>query len=87
MLRVVMGRGGAEQMLANATLAVALEPPDGHWHDFALWLLAIAKLTNGDPEGVDELLADAVVTARRIGNVGHRFLRCRAPRDGRCRPR
>ncbi len=70
MLRAVMGRGGAEQMLANASLAVAQEPADGHWRDFALWLLAIAKLTNGDPAGVDELMADAVATARRAGNVG-----------------
>ena len=68
MLRSAMGRAGAQDMLANATRAVELEAPGSPWRDFALWLLTIARLANGDPAGADVALADAVAAARPAGN-------------------
>ena len=69
MLRVVMGRGGARQMLVNASFAVAQER-DGPWRPLALWFMATAERANGELEGVDELMADATGTASSSGNVG-----------------
>jgi LuxR family maltose regulon positive regulatory protein len=80
MLRAAMGRAGARDMLVNATRAVELEAPGSPWRDFALWQLAFARITNGDPAGADAALADAVATARPARNgltyciLGHRAL-------------
>jgi len=80
MLRAAMGRAGADDMLAHATRAVELEAPGSPWRDFALWLLAFARITNGDPSGAETALADAIAAARPAGNgltyciLGHRAL-------------
>jgi len=80
MLRAAMGRAGAKDMLSNATRAVGLEAPGSPWRDFALWLLAIARMANGDPAGASAALDDAVATARPARNgltyciLGHRAL-------------
>ena len=81
MLRAGMARRGADDALVNATRAVELEGDDGSWRDFALWQLAIARLTIGDLVGADAALAAAVIAARSAGHValwycvlGHRAL-------------
>ncbi len=81
MLRAAMARQGAEDALANATWAVELEGDAGSWRDFALWQLAIARLTMGDRDGADTAFAEAIVAARAEGHdaicytvLGHRAL-------------
>ena len=81
MLRAGMVRKGADDALANATRAVELEADSDSWRDFALWQLAIARLTMGDRAGADATFADAIVAARSAGHVaiaycllGHRAL-------------
>ena len=69
MLRVLMARGGVEQMLVNASLAVEQEQ-DGPWGGLSLWLLATARQVNGDLEVVDGLLEKAVASARAYANSG-----------------
>jgi LuxR family maltose regulon positive regulatory protein len=82
MLRTTMGRRGADDMLANARRAVQLEPEDGPWRDFALWLLSFALFTHGDREAGDAAVADALSAARSARHealtyciLGHRALR------------
>jgi LuxR family transcriptional regulator, maltose regulon positive regulatory protein len=70
MLRAAMGRGGADGMLADATLAVGLESPGGRWRDFALWVLGLAHLVGGDTDAADAALADASADALGAGNAG-----------------
>ena len=80
MLRAVMCRAGADDILANATRAVELEAPGSPWRDFALWVLAFARITSGDQAGADAALADAVAAGRPARNgltyciLGHRAL-------------
>ena len=81
MLRAIMSRHGADDMLANARLAVDLEPAGSHWRDLALWILALAYLVQGDTHSADAALADAIAAARVAGNdglasciLGHRAL-------------
>ena len=81
MLRVAMCRAGADDMRANASLAVALELPGSRWRDFALWMLAFAHLVNGDLAAADDAMAEAIASARAARNdglayaiVGHRAL-------------
>ena len=81
MLRAAMARQGADDALANATWAVELEGDVGSWRDFALWQLAIARLTMGDRDGADSAFADAIVAARAERHdaicyavLGHRAL-------------
>ena len=81
MLRAATVRQGAEDALANAAWAVELEGDVGSWRDFALWQLAIARLTMGDRDGADAALAEAIVAARADGHdaiyycvLGHRAL-------------
>lgn len=81
MLRAAMFRHGADDSLANATRAVALEGDLGSWRDFALWQLAIARLAVGDQEGADTAFADGIRAATSSGHaaigyclLGHRAL-------------
>ena len=81
MLRVATCRAGADDMRANASLAVALELPGSRWRDFALWMLAFAHLVNGDQAAADDAMAEAIASARAARNdglayaiVGHRAL-------------
>jgi LuxR family transcriptional regulator, maltose regulon positive regulatory protein len=81
MLRAAMGRRGADDMLANATLATELEAEGSRWRDFALWILGLAHLVQGDAGTAETVLADASSAARAVGNdglaycvLGHRAL-------------
>ncbi len=81
MLRAGMVRRGADDALANAARGVELEGAGSPWRDFALWQLAVARLTLGDQEGADVALSDAVEAAKAARNVvpchgllGHRAL-------------
>ena len=69
MLRVLMARGGAEQMLVSASFAAEQEG-DGPWGPLALWFLATARQVNGDLEVVDGILEKAVASARAYANSG-----------------
>jgi len=73
MLRAAMVRDGADDALANATRAVELEGNVGSWRDFALWQLAIARLTVGDPAGADTAFADGIEAAGEPGHDAIRF--------------
>ena len=73
MLRAAMVRRGAADALANATRAVELEGNLGSWRDFALWQLAIARLTVGDQAGADAAFADGIEAARSSGHAAIRF--------------
>ncbi len=88
MLRAALARSGADDALANAARAVDLEAAGSPWRDFALWMLAIARLTKGDREGADAALADAIAAARSARNdgllhclLGHRALLAVERRD------
>jgi LuxR family transcriptional regulator, maltose regulon positive regulatory protein len=70
MLRSATVRGGADNALANAALAADLEVAGSRWRDFALWLLAVARRTNGDREGAISAADEAVDNARSTGNAG-----------------
>ncbi len=70
MLRAVMVHSGADDALANAGRAVDLEVTGSPWRDFALWQLAIARITKGDPDGADAVLADAIAVAHSARNIG-----------------
>ena len=81
MLRSAMVRRGADDALANAARAADLEVAGRPWREFALWLLAGARITTGDRDGADASLADAVAAARSTGDLevcyialGHRAL-------------
>ncbi len=81
MLRAAMVRRGADDALANADRAVELEGDGGSWRDFALWQLAIARLTVGDQAGADAAFADGIEAAAASGHdairycvLGHRAL-------------
>ena len=69
MLRVLMARGGAKQMLVSASFAAEQEG-DGPWGPLALWFLATARQVNGDLEVVDGILEKAVASARAYANSG-----------------
>ena len=73
MLRAVMFRHGADDALANAARAVELEGDAGSWRDFALWQLAIARLTMGDQDGADTAFADGIMAARSSGHAAIRY--------------
>ncbi len=70
MLRATMVRRGADDALANATRAVELEAGGHPWRDFALWVLAVARLTTGDRQEADAALAESIATARSTRNMG-----------------
>ncbi len=63
MLRAFMCDAGPEQMLADASLAVAQEPAWSPWRDQALYICAEAHLLAGDLDEADALFADASLAA------------------------
>ncbi len=65
LLRAVMCRHGARDMLANASLAVAQEQPDSPWRSHALFLLGAAHLLNGDAEAAETACLESVESAVR----------------------
>lgn len=67
MLRAAMARRGPHDALANATTAVAQEPPDGPWRSHALFLLGGARRLTGRFDEADEALAEAVERSAPTG--------------------
>jgi LuxR family maltose regulon positive regulatory protein len=65
-----MVRRGAEDALADAKRAVALEAAGGPWRDFSLWMSAIASITVGDVQAAHAALMEAIAAARSNRNVG-----------------
>jgi LuxR family transcriptional regulator, maltose regulon positive regulatory protein len=65
-LRAVMCAGGPEQMMADATFAVAHEPPWGPWRSDALWLLGEANLLAGRLDEARAALAEGSTTAATL---------------------
>ena len=68
MLRAFMCAAGPEQMVADATFAVAHEPAWSPYRDTALWLLAEAHLLTGRPDEARGLFAEASATAAPMGS-------------------
>ena len=60
--------------------AAEVERADGSWRDFALWQLAFARLTIGDPSGADTALADAATAADPSGDLAIRYCVLGTPR-------
>jgi LuxR family transcriptional regulator, maltose regulon positive regulatory protein len=68
MLRAFMCPAGPEQMVADATFALAQEPAWSPYRDTALWLLAEACLLTGRPDEARGLFAEASAAAAPMGN-------------------
>jgi LuxR family transcriptional regulator, maltose regulon positive regulatory protein len=68
MLRAFMCAAGPEQMVADATFAVAHEAASSPYSDTASWLLAEAYLLTGRLDEARSLFAEASATAALIGN-------------------
>ena len=68
MLRAVMCPAGPEQMLADASFAVAQELPWSPWRDTALCLCAEAHLLAGDVERAAVLFAESATSAEAMSN-------------------
>ena len=80
MLRAVMCPAGPEQMMADASFAVAQEPPWSPWRDAALCLCAEAHLLIGDVDQAGVLFAESATLA--VDDVQYRFLRPQRVRAG-----
>jgi LuxR family transcriptional regulator, maltose regulon positive regulatory protein len=68
MLRALMCAAGPEQMVADASFAVAQEPPWSAWQDTALCLCAEAHLLTGDVDQASALFAESSAVAAIAGN-------------------
>jgi LuxR family maltose regulon positive regulatory protein len=66
-LRAAMCRDGVGTMLSDARSAVSGLVDDDEWRALALLVYAAANMMLGDNERADELLAEAVTTAKRGG--------------------
>jgi LuxR family maltose regulon positive regulatory protein len=69
MLRAVMCAAGPEQMMADASFAVAQEPPWSPWRDTALGLFAIAHLLAGDVDQAAAAFAESSTVGAALGNA------------------
>jgi LuxR family maltose regulon positive regulatory protein len=69
MLRAVMCAAGPEQAVADASFAVAQEPPWSAWRDQALCLCAEAHLLTGDVDQAGALFAESFTVAAAAGNT------------------
>ena len=69
MLRAVMCAAGPEQMMIDASFAVAQEPPWSPWRDTALTVCAKAHLLAGDIEQAGALFAESSAVAAAAGNT------------------
>ena len=69
MLRAIMARRGPLDMLHNAEISVAHEPPESVWRANALWLLGSAHRLLGDEEAADAAFADAVMAGAASGGT------------------
>jgi LuxR family maltose regulon positive regulatory protein len=68
-LRAVLCAAGPEQMMADASFAVAQEPAWSPWRDTALWLLAEAHLLAGRPGEASARFGESSAAAAAIGNT------------------
>jgi LuxR family maltose regulon positive regulatory protein len=69
-LRAQMCATGPEQMMADATFAVAQEPAWSPWRGAALWNLAYAHLLAGHLDEARAAFAEVSATAAALGNFG-----------------
>ena len=69
MLRAVMCASGPEQMMADAEVAMAQEPPWSPWRDTALVLSAHAHLLVGDEDEAAALFAKTITVGASLGNT------------------
>ncbi len=73
MFRAVICAAGPEQMMTDASFAVAQEPPWSVWRDTALCFLAEAHLLTGDVDQASALFAESSTLA--AANAQYRFAR------------
>ena len=69
MFRAVMCAAGPEQMLTDASVGVALEPPWSPWRDTALCFLAEACLLTGDVDRASALFEESSALAITMSNT------------------
>jgi LuxR family transcriptional regulator, maltose regulon positive regulatory protein len=69
LLRVLLCRDGADQMLADAELAVKTMAAGSFWRAAALLFLGMAHLMAGDPDRADVVFEDQVAEARAAGGT------------------
>ena len=69
MLRAVMVPAGPQQALADASFAVAQEPPSSPWRDTALCMCAEAHLLIGDVDRAAALFAESSTLAAAMSNT------------------
>jgi LuxR family maltose regulon positive regulatory protein len=69
MLRAAMCAAGPNQMMTDASFAVAQEPSWSAWRDLALCLLAEAHLLTGDIEQALALFTESSTLAAALGNT------------------
>jgi LuxR family maltose regulon positive regulatory protein len=69
MLRAVMCASGPEQMIADARVAIAQEPPWSPWRDTALVIAAHAHLLAGDEGEATALFAETITVGASLGNT------------------
>jgi LuxR family maltose regulon positive regulatory protein len=69
MLRAVMARRGPQDVLDNARLSAAQEPPESFWRANALWLLGSAHRLLGDTVSADAAFAAAVIAGTASGGT------------------
>ena len=69
MFRAVMCAAGPEQMMIDAGIAVAQEPPWSVWRDTALCFFAEAHLLAGDVDQAAALFAESSTLAAAMGNT------------------
>jgi LuxR family maltose regulon positive regulatory protein len=68
MLRALMCAAGPEQMVADASFAVAQEPPWSAWRDVVICLCAEAHLLSGDVDQASALFAESSAAAAAARN-------------------
>ena len=69
MIRAVICAAGPEQMMTDASFAVAQEPPWSVWRDTALCFCAEAHLLAGDVDQASALFAESSILAAAMGNT------------------
>jgi LuxR family maltose regulon positive regulatory protein len=69
MLSAVMCASGPEQMMADASFAMAQEPPWSPWRVVALLMAGHAHLLAGDEEAAGMLFAETVTVGASLGNT------------------
>jgi LuxR family transcriptional regulator, maltose regulon positive regulatory protein len=69
MLRAVICAAGPEQMMTDASFAVAQEPPWSVWRDTALCFSAEAHLLSGDVDQASALFTESAALAAAMGNT------------------